>query len=249
MNENSGGEEGTLRDALCAKRSVEEKAMTIENLTDATCILANEATFDEVLQDVKGMPLLDALTHLAIWENDRAVRQALRDERDPNTGALWDTCFRYIFKSLLAKQDAVIKDDERQSASLLKERSDDELPLSGLGERVGVLLEQSDSTTQVQEIIRRVKAISDDRDTWKRRVESSAFPGEVFITFKDLRIGEHFIAFPVHGSFREASHVFKKTAKGYEVDIEPPPARNASRLSDHAPSSMPNGAPVLRVVV
>lgn len=48
--------------------------------------------------------LLDALTWMAVWENDRAVHQALRNkesgERTPE-GGLWETCFRHSFQRLL----------------------------------------------------------------------------------------------------------------------------------------------------
>lgn len=58
-------------------------------------------TLTEVLAQVKGWTLLDALSHVALWENERAVRQALRGVRDPSTGQLWDTCFRYAFEAVL----------------------------------------------------------------------------------------------------------------------------------------------------
>ena len=59
------------------------------------------ANLDEVVRRTKTMSLIDALVHVAIWENDRAVRQALRGDRDPNTGQLWDTCFRRCFEAVL----------------------------------------------------------------------------------------------------------------------------------------------------
>lgn len=50
--------------------------------------------------------LADALVFLAIWENDRAVKQAIKNhesgERAPN-GALWETYFALCFKRLLRK--------------------------------------------------------------------------------------------------------------------------------------------------
>lgn len=59
--------------------------------------------FDEVLERTKTMPLLDALSFAATVENERAVQQADRGVRNPHTGALWDTCFRYMFEAILAQ--------------------------------------------------------------------------------------------------------------------------------------------------
>lgn len=47
--------------------------------------------------------LLDELVAVAIRENDRAVKQALRGEREPTTGALWETCFRQAFSQVLQR--------------------------------------------------------------------------------------------------------------------------------------------------
>lgn len=50
--------------------------------------------------------LADALAWIAVWENDRAVKQAIRNkesgERNPD-GSLWDTCFRRCFEEVLAQ--------------------------------------------------------------------------------------------------------------------------------------------------
>lgn len=62
------------------------------------------SNIDEILRQTDGMPLVDALTHVATWENERAVAQALRGVRDPHTGALWDTCFLYVFRALLLRR-------------------------------------------------------------------------------------------------------------------------------------------------
>ena len=52
--------------------------------------------------------LLDAITFMAIWENDRAVKQAIRnyesEERNPD-GSMYDTCFRSAFQYLLSKYE------------------------------------------------------------------------------------------------------------------------------------------------
>jgi hypothetical protein len=49
--------------------------------------------------------LADALAWIAVWENDRAVKQAIRNhvlgEQNPD-GSLWDTCFRRCFEEVLA---------------------------------------------------------------------------------------------------------------------------------------------------
>jgi hypothetical protein len=44
--------------------------------------------------------LAAALAWVAIWENDRAVQQALRGDRGFD-GRLWDTCFEMLFKRVL----------------------------------------------------------------------------------------------------------------------------------------------------
>lgn len=54
--------------------------------------------------------LLDALVRAATQENERAVAQALRGERDPHTSALWETCFRHAFEK-------VLRDAEKGSAT------------------------------------------------------------------------------------------------------------------------------------
>lgn len=74
----------------------------VESLTDAPRVIG-PATLKEVLEQTKNWTLLDALVHVAIWENDRAVKQALRGERDPHTGALWETCFCTCFEGVLER--------------------------------------------------------------------------------------------------------------------------------------------------
>lgn len=70
-------------------------------LTDAPLPLhATYATYRDLLAAVADLPLLEALVRIAIWENDRAVKQALRGERNRD-GALWDTCFRHAFQGVL----------------------------------------------------------------------------------------------------------------------------------------------------
>lgn len=48
--------------------------------------------------------LLDALAWIAIWETERVVQQAIRNEksgeRNPD-GSQWDTCFRLAFKDVM----------------------------------------------------------------------------------------------------------------------------------------------------
>ena len=51
--------------------------------------------------------LLDALTWVALWETTRIVAQAVRNERDPRTGALYDTCFTWYFEQILARYEKV----------------------------------------------------------------------------------------------------------------------------------------------
>lgn len=45
-------------------------------------VSADAPKFDEVIGQTDSWTLLDALVHVAIWENDRAVKQALRGQRD-----------------------------------------------------------------------------------------------------------------------------------------------------------------------
>lgn len=61
--------------------------------------------------------LVDALVWIAMWENDRAVHQALRNtesgQRDPN-GRLWDTLFRRCFEEVLKQYKITILDQRIQ---------------------------------------------------------------------------------------------------------------------------------------
>ena len=50
--------------------------------------------------------LADALSWIAVWENDRVVRQALRNEKSGERGvdgSQWDTCFKWLFEQVLNK--------------------------------------------------------------------------------------------------------------------------------------------------
>ncbi len=55
----------------------------------------------ELLRALKEPTLADALSLVATFENERAVAQAMRQRRDSNTGALWDTTFKHIFTRVL----------------------------------------------------------------------------------------------------------------------------------------------------
>lgn len=58
-----------------------------------------------VREACKRETLADALSYAATIENERAVRQALENHkngaRDPHTGRLWETCFRFTFERVL----------------------------------------------------------------------------------------------------------------------------------------------------
>jgi len=89
-------------------------------LTDAE----EAALIDEV--NAMGKPLrtaeaslLDELVHVAIVENDRAVKQALRGEREPTTGALWETCFRQAFSQVLQRRESDQPDEQFQRLEAL----------------------------------------------------------------------------------------------------------------------------------
>jgi len=59
---------------------------------------------EAVARACKEPTLPDALAWISVWENDRAVKQALRNTeqgiRNPD-GSLWDTCFRVCFEMVL----------------------------------------------------------------------------------------------------------------------------------------------------
>jgi hypothetical protein len=61
-----------------------------------------------VARAVQEPTLLDALSWIAIWDNDRAVRQAFRGVRDPNSGALWETNFLFLFKQVTEAWNAKV---------------------------------------------------------------------------------------------------------------------------------------------
>jgi len=50
----------------------------------------------------KESTLLDALTWICIWESERIVKQAKKNQRDMN-GKGWDTCFRYCLNEVMDK--------------------------------------------------------------------------------------------------------------------------------------------------
>lgn len=58
-----------------------------------------------VLRACREPTLVDALSWIAIWESDRAVRQALEQQRTgigtATPGQAWDTCFKFCFKRVL----------------------------------------------------------------------------------------------------------------------------------------------------
>lgn len=50
--------------------------------------------------------LVDALAWIAVWEADRAVKQALRNEKTAQRGPdgrQWDTCFKLAFQWVLER--------------------------------------------------------------------------------------------------------------------------------------------------
>jgi hypothetical protein len=72
---------------------------------------------EDVMREAIQKPsLLDALEYVAIWENDRAVLQALKGKRDPNTGKMWDTLFKHAFTTLFQRWSFdVDRDSENQT--------------------------------------------------------------------------------------------------------------------------------------
>ncbi len=49
--------------------------------------------------------LAKALSWIAIWETERVVKQAMRQERGPD-GAMWDTTFEFLFKEVMSVYQA-----------------------------------------------------------------------------------------------------------------------------------------------
>jgi hypothetical protein len=51
--------------------------------------------------------LSDALSWIAVWESERAIRQAIEYTKNGNStashGGGWDTCFKYCFDRVLEK--------------------------------------------------------------------------------------------------------------------------------------------------
>lgn len=67
-------------------------------------------SFNELVQTACAEPTLaKALSWIAVWENDRVVKQAFRNaaykERNPD-GSLYDTCFEFLFKEVLESYEA-----------------------------------------------------------------------------------------------------------------------------------------------
>ena len=54
---------------------------------------------DVVTKACEESSLVGALSFVAVWENDRAVKQALRNEPTVD-GKLWDTCFKRCFEEV-----------------------------------------------------------------------------------------------------------------------------------------------------
>lgn len=71
--------------------------------------------------------LAEALTYVAVADCERAIRQAFRNARDgrsdPN-GALWDTCFLGLFKSVIKVFETLRRDPKRGDSVLIRGRSE-----------------------------------------------------------------------------------------------------------------------------
>lgn len=76
----------------------------MKNLVEASAKAIEQPTF------------LKALVWIAVWENDRAVNQALKGERDAD-GKMWDTCFERCFEAVKEAWD------NRHDAVMAKEIS------------------------------------------------------------------------------------------------------------------------------
>jgi hypothetical protein len=61
------------------------------NINEATIIACQQPT------------LLDALTWICIWENERAIKQATENLGSGSNGAGWDTCFKICLENVMNK--------------------------------------------------------------------------------------------------------------------------------------------------
>lgn len=71
--------------------------------------------FDKaVAQACEEPTLVDALSWIAIWESEHAVRQALEHARTgvstASHGGGWDTCFKHCFEAVMTKWASAHKD-------------------------------------------------------------------------------------------------------------------------------------------
>jgi hypothetical protein len=61
----------------------------------------NPSLASAVERACKEPTLTKALSWIAVWETERAIKQAKRGEvTNPDTGAMWDTCFEYLFNEV-----------------------------------------------------------------------------------------------------------------------------------------------------
>jgi hypothetical protein len=58
--------------------------------------------------------LVDALSWIAVWESERAIRQAIEWKRTgvstASHGGGWDTCFKHCFEAVMARWALLHKD-------------------------------------------------------------------------------------------------------------------------------------------
>jgi len=58
--------------------------------------------YEAVNKACKEDTLVEALSFICTWENERAVKQALKQERDAD-GKMWDTCFTFCIQLVFEK--------------------------------------------------------------------------------------------------------------------------------------------------
>lgn len=60
---------------------------------------------DAITTACKEKTLVDALTFIAVWENERAIQQALEFYKTKvstsSEGKCWDTCFKVCFEAVI----------------------------------------------------------------------------------------------------------------------------------------------------
>ena len=89
--------------------------------------------------------LVDALTYIAVWDSERAVRQAIENYKtkvilssEGTFGFVWDTCFKVCFEAVILKWQKEERDETPKLLTHLKlllnsiEKLIDEIPATSI---------------------------------------------------------------------------------------------------------------------